>query len=174
MVITCSISTKQLFTTWFVPHTTNICVAKEDGGAGLDAFVGNGGYAPPEYIIKPDKSVISDKDVTINDAFIRSLGIKKHSCSTHAIHFSIMPSSEAQPLVCEINSNSFTMNVFSNNIYSIIFYSANGQACTRIPEQSLTAGMNIITFGNKEMAHGVYFTEITCGKDVTRQKLLLK
>ena len=174
MVISVSNSTKDLFVTWHVPHTTNICVAKEDGGAGLDAYVSNGGYAPPEYIIKPDRSFVSDKDVEINDAYIQSLGIRIHSCDTHSEHFTMIDVTEAKPLVCEINDNSFTLNVFNEDMYSVKFFSANGKRSTVLPSQSLNTGLNVISFGENIIAKGVYFAEIKNGKHVNRQKLVIK
>lgn len=162
---------KSAFASWIdQQNCTHPCVAKEEGGSEFNINLDNNNYGGPKYLIKPDKTFKTSPTASeIDDAG----GNVQHVCPTDIIH-KLKDNINSNISFHNITKSNFTVNVLKEGIYSISFYTANGQLKEVVPETFLSIGSHKITWKSRNLANGVYFVEMKNGPNVTRQKVILE
>lgn len=147
-------------------------VCKDEGGQDfIDAVNYNAGG--PTYMIRPDKSW----DRTTNyasESDITSEGIEEHICGTPITHELDKDKISNNISFLKVTKNGFSVDVLKGGVYSISFYSANGQLKTMVSEKFLSTGSHQLSFEKGKLASGVYFVEMRNGKNIARQKVILE
>ena len=162
---------KSAFEGWIDTYDcTHPGVAKEEGGSEFNINLDNDNYGGPKYLIKPDKTFKTSPTTSeIDDAGVNV----QHVCPTAITHKSkgnINSSISFQ----KITKSNFTVNVLKEGVYSISFYTANGQLKEIVRETFLSIGTHKINWKSSKLGNGVYFVEMRNGKNVTKQKVILK
>lgn len=162
---------KSAFEGWIDTYDcTHPGVAKEEGGSEFNTNLDNQNYGGPQYLIKPDKSFIRNPSTSeIDDAGEN----EQHACPTPITH-ELKPKINSTISFQKITRSGFTVAVLKDGVYSICFYSANGQLKEVVPETYLPIGSHKINFKRGKLANGVYFVEMRNGRNVTRQKVIIE
>ncbi len=152
------------------------CVSKDDGGTLFDSALGNLVYSGSKYLIYPDKSIKGDMNqmVFASEADIINAGITEHSCNNSIYTISHGKNLTNLPSIITSNKSGFIVNVVKEGVYSMHFYSFNGQIKTTITSRSLQIGNHSISWEKGALSKGIYLSKIISGTEVTRQKVIIK
>lgn len=167
--------TKSAFQGWIDQETLECpAVAKEEGGQEfLDSHPDVISAGGPVYMIQPDKSWARATNYGA-EGDITSEGIEEHVCGTHITNELNKDKISINISFQKVTKNGFSADVIKDGVYSISFYSANGQLKEALSETFLSVGSHNISWERGNIANGVYFVELRNGRNVTRQKVIVE
>ena len=164
---------KSAFQSWMDQYNqTCPGVCKDEGGKDfIDAVDYNAGG--PTYMIQPDKSWARTTNYG-SESDITSEGIEEHVCGTHITHELNTNNISNTISFHKVTKSGFSIDVLKEGVYSVSFYTANGQLKETIAETFLSTGLHNISWKRGELANGVYFVEMKSSTNITRQKVILE